>query len=216
MRPWVPWNCDSRRDHPRALHRHRLKHPQPFCGGGLLLVLRGSFLGGHIYRGLQRLTGAVFALSLCLLQLTAISQEGAYTLLWHPDSCGCCRGTPLPLLALLASGACACGSHRTVTYGGEFLSSCHPQGMAEATDPAAQSFCERGRKLILIAAAPGAGSYLNPHLRADCKPSRDLGRQALSLHLPSAALPRASISWRKALIHIQCPGFCSCSPGDTP
>ena len=53
----------------------------------------------------------------CLAPLAGISQKGSFTLVWGSGFCGCCSGTPLDCLALVASGACIPGSHGTVTIG---------------------------------------------------------------------------------------------------
>lgn len=47
-----------------------------------------------------------------LLEHSGVFQDGAYTLVWYPDGCSCCLGTPL------GSGdeqAHMCRSHRIVT-----------------------------------------------------------------------------------------------------
>ena len=46
--------------------------------------------------------------------IIGITEKGAHTPVWHPNFCNCCQGTPLYYLALVASGAYVCGSHRTV------------------------------------------------------------------------------------------------------
>ena len=49
------------------------------------------------------------------LQVAGISWKGACALSWQPDFAAATQGTPLEELALEASRACVCESHRTET-----------------------------------------------------------------------------------------------------
>ena len=122
--------------------------------------LHGTCLG--IYRsalGERRLGDAASEPSPTLLHLASISQKGVYTLVRLLHVCSCCQGTAPYCLALVASGLCTHGSHRTATNGERVLTWLPPRAQQEATDPRTQSFCEnspvayqscrpRGRLLI--------------------------------------------------------------------
>lgn len=72
--------------------------------------------------------GTIFALSLCLLHNTSVSQTGAFTCVWYHSFyiwclafyiwclafCSCFQWTPLHHLALRVSGAYPCRSQKTI------------------------------------------------------------------------------------------------------
>lgn len=92
----------------------------------------------------QRMTGHL--LSLCCTLGHQDLTEGASTCVWHPHFCSCCQGAPVHCLGLVASGAYAPGSHRTVTNEERDFQRLPPapKGTARNNRPGDLSFCDRG------------------------------------------------------------------------
>lgn len=104
--------------------------------------LKGRPLVWHTYRGLQRDSQgkepgvqSISVLSLFIHTAHQYLQKGACSHHWCPDFCGWCQGTPLPCLALVASGAFAHGSHGTVTNREPVLKQLLPQNTAKSNRP---------------------------------------------------------------------------------
>lgn len=70
--------------------------------------------------------------------------KGAHTPVRHSNFYGSYPGIPLHHLALAASGAYTCGSHRTVANRERVLKQLPGPSQQEAKDPRPQSFCYRG------------------------------------------------------------------------
>lgn len=112
--------------------------------------------------------------------------------------------TCLHHLALVASGAYACGSYRTVINGERDLNQLLPLGHRADTLKCTPSFCERGILAYFYSCGLRGRHLIKYTFGADYNPLQRLGRRASGHHLHILPLPHPNspVSLRKELVYM--------------
>lgn len=157
-------------------------------------------------------------LSMCIssatLQIANISQRQACTRVWCPGFCGCCPGTPLDHLSLVARRAWVPG---TETPEKQFLDNHHSHDTTQIADWNTFSVTLWKRPIDLTWTSTLSRLRVWHTFRGPLVCS--LGKQTSRCHLRALPLPHSTslvyLGEKKNCTLIWCSDFCNCHHGDT-